>query len=165
MKFTRFVRHLFCTDWRVRRAFPQAALERIERAIAASEATHRGQLCVAIEGALSGLEVIAGQSARGRAVHAFSHLRVWDTEHNNGVLIYLLLADRDVEILADRGIDSRVEAAEWARICRRMEQHFSGGAFEEGVLAGIEAVTQHLKRHFPAAGPRADEVPNRPVIL
>ena len=92
------------------------------------------------------------QSARARALDVFSQLRIWDTAHNNGVLIYLLLADRDVEILADRGIDAKVGAAEWEKICRAMEAEFGKGNFEAGVLKGIEAVSRHLAKHFPKHG-------------
>jgi uncharacterized membrane protein len=95
----------------------------------------------------------------------FSTLRVWDTEQNNGVLIYLLLADHDVEIVADRGIHARVGSESWEAVCRQMEAAFRQGDFERGVLAGIRAVSEHLRRHYPAQGPQANEVPNRPAVL
>ena len=97
---------------------------------------------------------------RERALDIFSQLRVWDTEHNNGVLIYLLLADRDVEIIADRGIDAHVGAAGWETICRAMEKDFRAGLFEHGVIKGIEDVSRLLARHFPPAPPgRRNELP------
>ena len=123
---------------RVRRAFPARALANIEQAIKASEATHAGQIRFVVEGALDGAPLLRNQSARARALDVFSHLRIWDTAHNNGVLIYLLLADRDVEILADRGIDALVSTAEWRNICDRMEDKFRRGNFETGVVEGIE---------------------------
>ena len=137
----------------------------IEEAIRASEATHHGQIRFAVEAALDVLPLLRNQSARGRAIDVFSLLRVWDTEHNNGVLIYLLLADRDVEIVADRGISSRVGQDQWERICREMEHAFREGRFEEGVLAGIRAVSAHLARHYPGQDKRRNELPDSPVVL
>src|SRR5581483_5705279 len=107
MNITRLLRHLGTPRWQVRRKFPAASLAAIEAAIKHTEATHSGQICFAVEAALEIAPLLRGRSARERAVDVFSQLRVWDTEHNNGVLIYLLLADRDVEILADRGIHPR----------------------------------------------------------
>ena len=95
----------------------------------------------------------------------FSQLRIWDTEHNNGVLIYLLLADRDVEIVVDRGIDKHVGTAGWEAICQMMETHFRAGHFEQGVIAGIAAVTTHLAKHFPEDGAPVNELPDAPVVL
>lgn len=153
------------TPWQVGRAFPPATLAAIESAIAASETAHRGQLRFAVEGALPTAALRHGQSARDRAIDVFSRLRVWDTEHNSGVLIYLLLADRDVEIVADRGVHAKVGEAAWEGICRRMEADFRAGRYREGVLAGIDAVTRHLTEHYPAFGKPADELPDRPVVL
>jgi uncharacterized membrane protein len=163
--FARRLRHLTTGRGAVRRVFPERSLQAIEAAIAAAERTHSGQIRFAVEASLDGAALLAGQGARERAVDVFSLLRVWDTEHNNGVLIYLLLADRDVEIVADRGIHARCGAAAWEEICRGMEAHFRAGRFEQGVLAGIEAVGAHLARHFPGAGRTGNELPDRPVIL
>ena len=137
----------------------------IEAAIRASEMTHHGQIRFAVEAALDLLPLLRNQSARGRAIDVFSLLRVWDTEHNNGVLIYLLLADRDVEIVADRGVSHLVAPAEWERICRDMERAFRDGRFEEGVLAGIRAVSAHLVRHYPGESKSLNELPDQPVVL
>ena len=139
MNMQRITRHLFTPAWRVKRAFSPAALQAIERAIAQTEAAHHGQIRFAVEHALDVAQLMAGMSARERAVEVFGQLRVWDTEHNNGVLIYLLLADRDVEIVADRGIHRHVGEG-WEGICRDMERHFRQGEFQTGVLAGIRAV-------------------------
>src|SRR3954451_16495857 len=149
MGIKRIVKHLIEHRWRVRRIFPPKVLAAIERTIRAGEATHSGQVRFVVEGALDGAPLFRGQSARARALDVFSHLRIWDTEHNNGVLIYVLLADRDVEILADRGIHARAGAAEWRKICTMMEAEFRNGNFEAGVLKGIEAVSRHLAKHFP----------------
>ncbi len=161
----RMIRHLASPPWRVRVTFPARTMRVIEEAIGASEATHHGQIRFAVEAALDFLPLLRNQTARGRAIDVFSLLRVWDTEHDNGVLIYLLLADRDVEIVADRGVSRRVAPGEWERICREMEREFRDGRFEEGVLAGIRAVSAHLVRHYPGAGKRRNELPDEPVVL
>ena len=137
----------------------------IERTIRESEASHGGQIRFAVEPALDFAALVRGQSARQRAIEVFSQLRAWDTEHNNGVLIYLLLADRDVEIIADRGIHSRLGNAGWETICREMEQAFRQGRFEEGVSAGIKAVGGHLEKHFPNRPAGPSELPDRPAII
>jgi uncharacterized membrane protein len=165
MGIKRIGRHLLANRSRVRKAFPAKALAAIERAIKASEATHSGQIRFVVEGALDGAPLLRNQSARARALDIFSQLRIWDTAHNNGVLIYLLLADRDVEILADRGIDAKVSAAEWENICRAMEAEFGKGNFDAGVLKGIEAVSRHLAKHFPKHGAGANELPDAPVVM
>jgi uncharacterized membrane protein len=165
MGIKRIGKHLLEHRWRVRKVFPKPVLASIERAIKASEATHSGQIRFVVEGALDGAPLLRNQSARARALDVFSHLRIWDTAHNNGVLIYLLLADRDVEILADRGIDALVGAAEWEKICRAMETEFGKGNFEAGVLKGIAAVSRHLAKHFPKRGAGANELPDAPVVM
>src|SRR5664279_2703091 len=124
MGIRRIGKHLLEHRWRVRRIFPPEVLATIERAIKAGEATHSGQVRFVVEGALDGEPLFCDQPARERALDIFSHLRIWDTAHNNGVLIYLLLADRDVEIIADRGIDARVGREGWERICKAMESDF-----------------------------------------
>jgi uncharacterized membrane protein len=165
MNIKRVVKHLLLTEWKVNRAFPRGALIAIEQAIHASETAHDGEIRFAVEGALNGTPLFRGQSARERAIEVFSQLRVWDTEHNNGVLIYLLLADRDVEIVADRGIHAKVGTQEWERICRMMEGAFKQANYEEGVVSGIRAVTQHLIRYFPASDGERNELLDKPVVL
>ena len=165
MSIARIGRHLLGNQSRVRKAFPPAALAAIEQAIKASEASHAGQIRFVVEGALDGAPLFRDQSARERAIDVFSKLRVWDTEHNNGVLIYLLLADRDVEIVVDRGIDAHVGAAGWEAICQLMEADFREGLFERGVIKGITAVTQHLATHFPRDGAELNELPDAPVVM
>jgi uncharacterized membrane protein YgcG len=165
MVLARVLRHVLSPPWRSRTAFPPATLQAIERAIQSSEASHRGQIRFAVETALELLPLLRGVTARERALEVFSALRVWDTEHNNGVLIYVLLADRDVEILADRGLHARLGAADLERICRAMEQAFRAGRFQEGVVAGIEALGSYLARHFPREAPGPNELPDQPVVL
>ena len=165
MNLKRIVKHLLLTHWQVNRAFPHQTLSAIERAIKASENAHAGEIRFVVEGALHCTSLFSGQSARERAIDVFSQLRIWDTEHNNGLLIYLLLADRGVEIVADRGIHAKVGPHEWASICRVMETAFKQGNYEGGAVSGIQAVTQHLNAHYPAAGAGRNELPNKPVIL
>ena len=166
MNFARILRHLFTGRLAVRRIFPISSLAAIEQAIKQSEISHEGEVRFAVEAALNTLPLLRDQSARDRAVEVFSQLRVWDTEHNNGVLIYLLLADRDVEIIADRGINVRVGSEEWERICREMEIAFRQGRFESGVIAGISAVGSHLQKHFLTERKGGEnELSDTPVIL
>lgn len=162
----RILKHLFSTPWHVRRCFSQAALMRIESAIAASEHSHRGELRFAVEPALPWLDLLRGMTARQRAVEVFSQLRVWDTEHNSGVLIYLLLADHDVEILADRGIDAKVGEQAWQAVCTQMETRFRAQEFEAGVMEGVEAISALLRQHFPADdNNNPNELADAPIIL
>src|SRR5579859_3117031 len=160
MRIGRIARHLVEHHWRARRVFTSKVLAKIEAATKAGEATHSGQVRFAVEGALDGMPLLRNHSAGDRALDVFSHLQIWDTAHNNGVLIYLLLADRDVEIIADRGIDAKVGAAGWETICRAMEAEFSAGQFERGVTGGIAAVSRELAKHFPPGGPHPNELPD-----
>jgi uncharacterized membrane protein len=165
MNIRRIGRHLLAHRWRVRRIFPPQVLTAIEQAIRAGEATHSGQVRFVVEGALDGAPLFRDQAARERALDIFSQLRIWDTAHNNGVLIYLLLADRDVEIIADRGIDARVGAAGWEKICAEMESNFRTGNFAGGAIKGIQAVSRQLATHFPRHGGGKNELPDTPVVI
>lgn len=165
MDIKRIVKHLLVTDRQVNRAFPQKTMSAIEQAIQASERAHDGEIRFVVEGGLEGTPLLTGQPASARALDVFSQLRIWDTEHNNGVLIYLLLADRDVEIVADRGIHAKVGSREWEDICRMMEAAFTQADYADGVISGIQAVTRHLTKHFPATVSGKNELPNEPVVL
>ena len=162
----RWIRHLFDLG-AAARYFPAATLDAIQHAIAASEDRHRGEIAFAVEGSLSLAALLRGRTARQCAEEAFARLRVWDTEENTGVLVYLLLADHAIEIVADRGVAAEVDAAEWLPIIELMQQHFRAGNHLAGALAGIEAIGELLARHFPAGDvrPNPDELPNRPVLL
>ena len=150
----------------VRRDFPAAVLDAIQKAIAAGERQHQGQVCFAIEGALPLRELARGRSARERAHEVFTHLRVWDTQHNSGVLIYVLLAERAIEIVADRGIAARVPQSEWQAMCDRMRDRFATGEYERGAIEGVNAVSAILAQHFPADGStKPNELADRPVVL
>ena len=165
MNLKRIVKHLFAPQWIIARAFPRHTLTAIEDAIRASEKTHDGELRFAVEAGLHPLPVLRGQSARQRAHEVFSDLRVWDTEHNSGVLIYVQLVDRRIEIVADRGINAKVPQHAWDAICRRMEAAFRGHRYEGGVLAAIDEITALLVQHFPPRDDNPDELSDQPVIL
>src|SRR3982751_4365026 len=163
MGIRRVGKHLLEHRWRVRRLFPPRVLNAIEQAIKTGETLHAGQVRFVVEGALDGVPLLRDQSARQRALDVFSELRIWDTAHNNGVLIYLLLADRQVEIVADRGIDAKVGAARWEAICRAMEAEFRAGRFEQGVMQGIAAVSAELAKTYPSHPGDPNELPDAPV--
>lgn len=165
MNWKRTAKHLFAPHWIVARAFPRAALDSIEAAIRASETTHDGELRFAVEAGLHPLALLRGQSSRQRADEVFSSLRVWDTEDNSGVLIYVQLVDRRIEIVADRGISAQVPQPEWDAICRRIERAYRNRDFEPGTLTGIREVTALLAAHFPPSGANPNELPDRPVVL
>ena len=157
--------HTFMPPWRWRLAFPAAVLKDIEMAVKQSERQHRGELRFAIENALAPTWVWRGMSARQRATEVFSNLRVWDTEENSGVLIYLLLADREVHIVADRGIARRVPQTEWDAVAQAMQKAFRLGDFRRGSLEGIERITIMLATHFPPGADNPNELSNKPVIV
>jgi uncharacterized membrane protein len=166
MNFKRILKHLSVSHAAMRRIFPRSTLDNIERTIGEMERMHAGQIRFAVEAALDIRPLFAGQTARERAIEVFSKLRVWDTEHNNGVLIYLLLADRKVEIVADRGIHVRLGPAVWEAVCQEMESAFRQGRFEQGVIAGIRSVGAHLAEHYPQIGAgKINELPDSPVLI
>jgi uncharacterized membrane protein len=165
MNLSRFCRHVFATRAGTRRVFTPQALAEIEAAIKDVESRHSGEIRFVVETALDVNELLADIAPRARALEVFGHTRVWDTEANNGVLIYVLLADRDVEILADRGIASRVPPAEWETICREIEAHYRAGRFAQGSVAGVRSVGQLLARHFPNDRGDANELPDQPILL
>lgn len=161
----RLLKHLFMPPWMMWKHFPPARLAEIESAIRESETRHNGEIRFAVETALPALAVWKGMTGRQAALDTFSTLRVWDTENNSGVLIYLLLADHDIEIVADRGIAARVEQSEWDDIARHMEQHYRAGDFSEGTFEGIRRVSELLARHFPPGEDNPNELSNKPVLL
>jgi uncharacterized membrane protein len=168
MRIGRFIRHAAATHWRTRMLFPASTLDAIEQAIKRAELTHLGEIRFAIETALSPKHILNDVTPRAQALQVFAHLRVWDTEANNGVLIYVQLADRDVEIVADRGFQGKVSAAEWEAVCRLMEEHFRAGRFQVGAIAGVDAIGNLLARHFPQGagkGAHANQLPDRPTLL
>lgn len=169
MQFTRLMRHVAAPHWRTRLIFPKSTLDAIEAAVTRAERTHDGEICFAIETSLAPVQVWSDVTPRQRALEVFGRLNVWDTEHNNGVLIYVQLADRDVEIVADRGLKDRVTQAEWEAVCRLMEEHFRAGRFQAGSVAGVDAVGTLLARHYPSDDATVkstrNQLPDRPTLL
>ena len=176
----RFFKHLVSHRWQVKRYFSDEALQNIENAIEASEKKHEGELSFVVEAGLHPYEIMFKKTPRKRAIELFGRLHIWDTEYNNGVLIYLLLADRDVEIVVDRGIDKHVGHANWEAICHEMEVMFRRGEFEAGVLHGIVRIGAVLEKYFPltdakgiedkdtknkSAKRKCNEISNKPHIL
>jgi uncharacterized membrane protein len=165
VSLSRIARHLFVLPWAWKRAFPPSTLDAIEAAIRASETRHGGEIRFVIENSLPPILAWRGVSGRARALEVFSNLRVWDTESNSGILIYLLLADRGIEIIADRGIAARVTGDAWEDVARTMEAAFRQGDFERGALTGIAAVDALLAAHCPPPRHNPNELENRPTIL
>lgn len=165
MRLKRLFRHVFTTRLHLNRVFPKRTLREIESAIQSGEKMHAGEVRFAVESSLEPMDVLRGQTPRARAVELFSTLRIWDTEHNCGLLIYVLMADHAVEIVADRGLHAKVGEAEWTRICHQIEAAFRRDDFRGGVISGIEAVTRHLQAHFPVVAGDRNELSDRPVVL
>jgi len=165
MRLSRLLRHLFATRWQTRRKFTPDVLAEIERVIGEVEARHSGEVRFVVETALDWPELWRDLPPRRRAAQVFGQLGIWDTAHNNGVLIYVLLADRNVEILADRGIAAQVPAHEWEQVCRDIEGHYRAGRFGQGSVMGVRGVGALLARHFPRDRGDANELPNQPVLL
>ena len=165
-RLLRILRHRWLDDSDVRRALPDAALKRIEDRVAASERRHTGEIRVCVEAGLPWSYLWRRLTARDRAVALFGKLRVWDTAANNGVLIYLLLAEHAIEIVADRGLNAHVSHAQWQSIVHGMREAFRAGRFEDGLNAAVDAVDALLARHFPLAEGEANpnELPNRPIV-
>ncbi|MCB1164995.1 MAG: TPM domain-containing protein [Leptospiraceae bacterium] len=162
---SRLLKHLFTPRWKVSSYFPEKDMQEIQQAIASSEKKHRAELCFAVEASLDPIHVIKKVNARQRSLKVFGDLRVWDTEENNGVLIYLLLADRDIEIVADRGIYKLAGEGAWEKICQEMEASFRSGKYKEGVIAGIARITEILAGFFPYREGDKNELSDKPVIL
>jgi uncharacterized membrane protein YgcG len=165
MKLGRLIRHLFTTRWSTRRDFPQPVLDAIEQAIGECESRHGGEIRFIVETAFDLPELWHDLAPRTRALQLFGQYGVWDTAHNNGVLIYVLMADHDVEIVADRGIAQHISQAEWQAVCRQMESHFRARRFKDGATVGVLGVGALLGRHFPGTHPSDNELPNQPVLL
>lgn len=165
MAMMRWLRHWTAPS--AGRMFPKTSLARIADAVARDEARHRGEVCFAVESSLSPVALWNGRTARDCAKAAFAALRVWDTAENNGILIYLLLADRRIEILADRGLDGRVSDEQWRGVCVLMEERLRAGDAEDAVLQGVAAAGDLLADHFPRIDGREDrnELPDLPQIL
>ncbi len=165
VNFSRLFKHLFATSRQTKKHFPVSALQQIEARIAKSEVGHSGQIRVVIETTLSPYAIWHQQSSRERSIEVFSLQKIWDTENNNGVLIYLLMADHAFEIIADRGVHQKVGDEFWNNVCKRMEIHLKNGDFHAGVLEGIEEIDQILRKFYPATIITPNELSDKPVLI
>lgn len=165
MQFMRTLKHLFSTRGGTRARFPAALEQAVSAAVSRAEARTSGEIRFVIETALDLSDLWSGITPRERALQVFAQLGVWDTELRNGILIYVLAADRDVEIVADRGAATRISPTEWEAVCRLIESHFREGRFQDGALAGVEAVGGLLEREFPSHSGNRNELPNQPTLL
>jgi uncharacterized membrane protein len=166
MNLARIFKHLAMPDWMVRRAFPPRIGEIVAAAVVQAEKAHDVELRVVAEGGLPMQALLAGQSARERAIDVFAQQRVWDTQNNTGILIYVQVADRAIEIVADRGISARVSQAEWDAVCVRIAAEFRQGRYEDGVRAGIDGILALLRRRVPPPLPGdRDELPDQPTVI
>lgn len=164
-KFSRALRHLFTTTATGRRTFPAPTLKAIQATIAIGEKTHRAEVRVIVEPALPMNAVLDGTSSRERARELFSHYRIWDTEENCGILLYINLADHKVEIIADRTVGRLLGAAEWQTVCKTMTQGFGHGKYHDSVVAGLKQLNDLLATRFPSDGSSFNELSNRPLVL
>ncbi|WP_457418889.1 TPM domain-containing protein [Roseateles sp. P5_E7] len=164
----RFIRHRLWDEDDARRVLPAEALARLQQRVADSEAHHSGEIRVCVEASLPLSYLWRDAPARERAVTMFAKLRVWDTELNNGVLIYLLLAEHRIEIVADRAVARRVDAERWQALVDAMGAAFRAGHFEQGLGEAITAVDALLVAHFPRdvtnTAPRLNELPDAPLL-
>lgn len=161
----RFFRHVWMSPIKVRACFPQSTLATVEQSVARGEKSHRGQVRFVVEAELTSGQLWAGVTSRQRAIDVFSMLRVWDTEENNGVLLYVLLADRKVEIIADRGIHRQVGEERWRAICKEIELRYRRGEFLEGSVIGVDKISAELAHYFPGTGSDRNEQPDAPVVM
>ncbi len=165
MKIRRLLRHVVQTRLGLYRRFSEPALAAIEAAVHHGERGHDGEVRFAVEAELDLAALWRDQTPRDRALEVFAHLGVWDTERNNGVLVYLLLADRAVEIVADRGFNGRVPPEAWKSICHAIELECHEGRYVEGICQGLGAIHDLIAQHFPATQAGRNELPDRPVLL
>jgi uncharacterized membrane protein len=164
-KLRRLWRHLTSTSARGHAAFPTASLRAIEAAIAAGEALHNAEVQLIVEARLPPGQAWDGVSARERAAELFSHYRLWDTQDNCGILVYINLAERKVEVIADRGVAPLLSQQEWAALCGNMTAGFARGAYEASVLAALAELHALLQARYPRRGPARNELGNQPVVL
>ena len=161
----RLVRHVLQSPMAVRRRFNAAVLQAIEAAVTEAERGHRGEIRFIVETDLSISALWGRRTPRERAIELFAMHRVWDTADNNGVLVYVLWADRAVEIIADRGFNDVVTSAEWGEVSRGMETAFASGEWHAGAVSGVQAIGRLLDRHFPASAAESNELSDRPLLL
>ena len=163
--FARLIKHGFMTASSGKRAFPPATLKAIETAIAHGETLHRAEVRLIVEHSLHASAVLRRMTPRKRALDLFAKYRIWDTEENCGILIYLNLADRKAEIIADRGVNNLIGSADWQAVCKTMTQGFAQGEFHRSVLAALAQLNDLLGTHFPANGAHSNQLSDKPILL
>jgi uncharacterized membrane protein len=165
-KLLRILKHRLLDETDARRALDAQALQRLQERVAASERGHSGEIRICVEASLPLSYLWRDASARQRAVSMFGKLRVWDTEHNNGVLIYLLLAEHRIEIVADRGLNRHVSADQWQALTAHMAAAFKAGHYEAGLNDAVDTVGKLLDQHYAVAAQlvNRNELPDEPVI-
>lgn len=164
-RLARIWRHWRSTAAKGRRAFPPETLDAVAKAIAAGEQRHRSEVRLIVEHGMPFDALWAGMGIRERALALFAEYGIWDTEDNCGVLIYVNLAEHKVEIVTDRNVGRKIDNIVWKRVCATMTQGFTRGEFHAATLAALEQVNTLLAEHFPANGARANELPDRPIVL
>lgn len=162
---SRLLAHLLHTPLATRRAFPAAVQEAIRQVVAEGERTHRGEIRFVVEGDWPLGDVLAGKTVQQRALEVFGLARVWDTADNTGILVYVLLCEHKVEILADRGIHAVAGDGAWAEVCAALVEAFRGGRYQDGSVQAVRSLNALLQRHFPATGENPDELPDLPLVL
>ena len=165
MDLARFWKHVRMTPLAAARCFPDATLDALQREIAAAERTHGGEVVFVVESELTTAQLWRGLTSRERAREVFAQQGVWNTEENNGVLLYVLLAEHHVEIVADRGIDARVAPGAWRAICDDIDRCFRDGRYRDGAVAGVRAISALLAAHFPASAERRNQLGDRPLMM
>ncbi|MBP6346300.1 TPM domain-containing protein [Neisseriaceae bacterium CLB008] len=163
-KIMRWCRHLVTPTWRVRQLFPETLLREIEAGISASEQQHQGQLRFVIESSFNAAAIFSGMTPRERALEWFGSLRVWDTEHNSGVLVYISMADHAIEVIADRGINRQVDPQAWAEVCALIQAKFAQKAYADGLTEGLAAINALLLAHLPRDTPLVNELADEVVL-
>lgn len=165
-RVTRILKHRWVDEADTRRAIPPALVDKLAQCVADSERRHTGEIRIYVESGLPLSYLWRKATPRERAVAMFGKLGVWDTEQNNGVLIYLLLAEHRIEVVADRGLDRHVPDEQWTMLVSSMAVQFRAGCFEAGLLRAIDIVDRVLVEHFPAPPDKVnpDELPNAPVL-
>ncbi len=148
-RVTRILRHRWMDDGDTRRAVPPELVKRLEGYVAASEARHTGEVRICVEAGMPSSYLWRDATPRARAIALFGKLRVWDTEHNNGVLVYLLLAEHAIELVADRGLNNKVSATQWQAITQRLSAALKAQKFEDGLTQALQEVSALLVQHYP----------------
>ncbi len=165
MQIARLLKHLSMPRWRASHFFSKSIVQKISEAVATGESHHSGEIRFAVEASLSLEHLRLGQSVRQRAIEVFGELSVWDTEGNCGILIYVLLAEHAVEIVADRGINKKVPQTVWDELCKKMEKQFAAGNYQAGACEAVASMSALLASHFPYQIDDKNELSDQALLL